>query len=432
MSNNNPNNQCDCMILNLWSCVNYGAALTCYGVQCLMESLGQNARIINYIPKIKLAYKGSFAEEFAKKYLNLTEPIKNYHDFISLNNECEIFITGSDQVWNPEITRVHSSGVHENIYLLDFVKNKNKKIACAASFGLDDLFNTTLQNRAYSEIFDFYIHQFDAVSVREDDGVKILKNDFNMNSTQILDGAFYIPAKKLEEMTKNYIKRENYIGCFTLPYFQSQKWYGEILDKISKKLDIPVKNYNFNSTKSVEEWLGFIKNADFIVTDSYHAVVFSIIFNVPFIQIANAKTQSRFTSLFRLLNIENNSIQENQTSNFNINAVVRNFDWNNINNIISLEINKAQSWMSNAISKQKEKHDTSLDFINYFISKTLIDRNNLHKKIKYLSNKNKIKRKYYKYKILAAITFGQLKEKYIIKKNHYHGIIRYIRQETKV
>ncbi len=432
MSNNNPNNQCDCMILNLWSCVNYGASLTCYGVQCLMESLGLTSKVINYVPKIGLVYKGSFAENFAKKYLNLTAPVQSYNDFLSLNNSCNIFITGSDQVWNPDITRVHSSGVHENIYLLDFVKTKNKKIACAASFGLDDLFNTSIQNKVYIEIFDFYVNQFDAISVREDDGVKILEDTFGIESTQLVDGAFHIPKEKLEEMTKNYIKTEKYIGCFTLPYFQSKKWYKDAVEKISQKLNLPVKNYNFAQTKSVEEWLGFIKNADFVVTDSYHAVVFSIIFNIPFVQIVNAKTQSRFMSLFRLLNIENNSIQEQQVSNFDINTVVRKFDWDNINNIISYEINKAKSWMSEVINRQKEAKTQDLDFINYFVSKTLIDRNNLHKKIKYLSNKNKIKRKYYKYKILSAITFGQLRAKYTIKKNHYHNIVRYIRQETKV
>ena len=426
------NNQCDCMILNLWSCVNYGAALTCYGVQCLAESLGLSSKVIHYVPKIALVYKGSFAEKFAKKYLNLTAPVQNYNDFLLLNNNCNIFITGSDQVWNPGIMRTHHSNVSENIYLLDFVKKENKKISYAPSFGVTDFYNNFKLNKEYKEIFQYYINQFDSISVREDDGVKILKDTFNIDSIQLLDGAFHIPKDKLDEMTKNYTKTEKYIGCFTLPYFQSQKWYGKILDKISKKLNVPVKNYNFNSTKSVEEWLGFIKNADFIVTDSYHAVVFSIIFNVPFIQIANAKTQSRFMSLFRLLNIENNSIQENQTSNLNINAVVKNFDWNNINNIISYEINKAKSWMSEVINRQKEAKTQDLDFINYFVSKTLIDRNNLHKKIKYLSNQNKIKRKYYKYKILSAITFGQLRAKYTIKKNHYHNIVRYIRQETKV
>ena len=135
------NNQCDCMILNLWSCVNYGAALTCYGVQCLAESLGLSSKVIHYVPKIALVYKGSFAEKFAKKYLNLTTPVQNYNDFLLLNNNCNIFITGSDQVWNPGIMRTHHSNVSENIYLLDFVKKENKKISYAPSFGVTDFYN---------------------------------------------------------------------------------------------------------------------------------------------------------------------------------------------------------------------------------------------------------------------------------------------------
>ena len=57
------------MILNLWPCVNYGASLTCYGVQCLLERLGYFPKVINYVPKIRLKYEGSFAENFAKKQL---------------------------------------------------------------------------------------------------------------------------------------------------------------------------------------------------------------------------------------------------------------------------------------------------------------------------------------------------------------------------
>ena len=59
--------KCDCMILNLWSTVNYGAMMTCLGVQFLCEKLGQNAKVINYIPSIHLKYENSFAEKFAKK-----------------------------------------------------------------------------------------------------------------------------------------------------------------------------------------------------------------------------------------------------------------------------------------------------------------------------------------------------------------------------
>lgn len=432
MSNNNPNNQCDCMILNLWSCVNYGAALTCYGVQCLAESLGLSSKVIHYVPKIALVYKGSFAEKFAKKYLNLTTPVQNYNDFLLLNNNCNIFITGSDQVWNPGIMRTHHSNVSENIYLLDFVKKENKKISYAPSFGVTDFYNNFKLNKEYKEIFQYYINQFDSISVREDDGVKILKDTFNIDSIQLLDGAFHIPKDKLDEMTKNYTKTEKYIGCFTLPYFQSQKWYGKILDKISKKLNVPVKNYNFNSTKSVEEWLGFIKNADFIVTDSYHAVVFSIIFNVPFIQIANAKTQSRFMSLFRLLNIDDNSINEKNAPNLDIENIIKDYDWDSINQTVSLEIKKAADWLKTAINRQKEDKVQDMDFLNYFVSKTLFDKENLEKKIKYLYCKDKITRRYYRYKILSKITFGKIKKKYKARKNYYHKLVRFIREETKL
>ena len=77
----------DCMILNFWSAVNYGAILTCYGVQCLCEKLGYESKVINLIGNpegINCKFEESFAYEFAKKYLKLTQRVKTYDDFFKL------------------------------------------------------------------------------------------------------------------------------------------------------------------------------------------------------------------------------------------------------------------------------------------------------------------------------------------------------------
>ena len=130
-------NFCDCMVLNLWPAVNYGAMLTCFGLQCLLEDMGLNVRIINYIFDIKQNknYSKSFAKPFADKYLKLTKPIKTHDDFCALNDICSTFIVGSDQVWRRRIMNSHHSGTTSTTYLLDFVKSGNKKLSYAGSFG---------------------------------------------------------------------------------------------------------------------------------------------------------------------------------------------------------------------------------------------------------------------------------------------------------
>ncbi|MCM1338116.1 MAG: polysaccharide pyruvyl transferase family protein [Muribaculaceae bacterium] len=413
----------NCLILNLWSCTNYGASLTSWGVQCLVEKLGYNAQVINYKPKIGLPHYGTFAETFAQKYLNLTEPVNNYNDFIALNNIADNFIVGSDQVWNPGIMNTHHSGVSENIYLLDFVQNGKKKLSYSASFGKAKFLNPTAKND-YKETFKYFINQFDDISVREDDGQVILEQLFGVKSTQLIDGAFNIPKEKLEEMTKNFTSDGKYIGCYALPYFSKQKWYEDILSKISEKTGLPIKKLEFNTDVQVEEWLAFIKNAEFMITDSYHALVFSIIFNTPFLQVKNAQTQSRFESLFRLFETENNSIGQNDS--YDLDKILAPVDWDKINTIIDRETTRAQLWMKNAIENSKNPNSYCA-YINYFISKSSMQDAVLKRKLHLLANKGKFQRKYYLYKVLSSIAFGGLRKKFKQKRKKYKALVKEIR-----
>ncbi len=132
------NNQCDVMILNFWSVGNYGAFLTCWGVQALAESLGLNVKVIKYIPSTKKTmYETSFPKTAGEKYLNLTEEVNDYTDFINLNNSCKIFISGSDQIFNYGIDKSLTPDLTPFIFLLDFVKSSAKKLTYAGSFGYE-------------------------------------------------------------------------------------------------------------------------------------------------------------------------------------------------------------------------------------------------------------------------------------------------------
>ena len=116
------NDNCDCMIINLWSACNYGASLTCLGVTQLLEKLKFKVKVINYVPELHRGYETSFSKSFAEKYLDLTKPIKSYDDFLQLNTKSKIFIAGSDQIFNTFVMNTHNSDVTPYIYLLDFVK----------------------------------------------------------------------------------------------------------------------------------------------------------------------------------------------------------------------------------------------------------------------------------------------------------------------
>lgn len=357
-------NNCDCMVVNLWFAVNYGAILTCYGVKCLLEKLGYKTKVVNFIdPAKRNWFKDSFAVNFSKKYLNLTTFCETYEQLHKLNDYCNTFVAGSDQIWSCKISKSHSFGLSPFYYFLNFPKANAKRISYAASFGhvgFEGVEQSHLNN------MKFFLKHFDNISVREETACKMLKDNFNVNSEQLIDGAFHIPKEKLEEFTKEYDDefKKDYILAFCLPYYEKLDKYENDLNEISKKINIPIKKLYFDKKIPVQKWLSYIKNAKFVISDSFHAIVFSIIFNVPFVQISNAQnTQSRFEGLFKTLEIKNFSTDD--LSKIDLNEIIQSFDWNLINLKLESEILRAQEWLANAMKKEKNAKITKNDII-YF------------------------------------------------------------------
>ena len=419
---------CDCMIINFWSAINYGAILTCFGVQCLAEKLGKNAKVINYVGYPKSVnckdYKKSFSYNFAKKYLNLTNEVKTYDDFYKLNKNCETFIAGSDQVWRNSCSKpLLKNDLSWTIFFLDFVRSNKRKLSYSASLGTNEVSGSPTD----IEKMNFYLSQFDDISVREDRGVELLKENFNINSTQVLDGIFHIPLGLLEKMAEEYSSNEEYIGVFTLPYFKTQTWYKEVLDKISDKLNLTIKEFDWDYTTPVEKWLSFIKHSKFMITDSYHGTLFSIIFNRPFIQIKNApKVQSRFDTIFNIFNIQKKTVSKFDIE-INYDELLKPLDWEFINNKIEEEKLKAENWMKQAFEKSIENKPVYPNFLeNKIFEKKEQDIDN--ETLALLLNKNKIYCNYLRCKILANLTFGKKREHYKKKKKELKAQVKKIRE----
>lgn len=412
--------KCDCMIVNLWYSSNYGASLTCFGVQCLIEQLGLNAKIINYVsPEHLERYKDGFAEKFAAKYLNLTTPCSNYNDLINLNRYCSTFITGSDQVFGNFVMNTHSKNVSRGLYLLSFAGDDAKKISYAASFGEYGYSNNT------KVWFNSHIKQFDAVSAREDVGVKLLKDEYNVSAEQLIDGAFFIPKEKLEEMTRPYVSDEKYIAYYCLPYYLKRDWHRKFVKQISEKMGLPVKELVFDKNVTVEQWLAHIKNAEFVISDSFHANVFAIIFNKRFCQIKNG-TQARFESLFRLLDIENNSISQ-YDSELDFDKIFVKRDWERINKKIESEVKRAHDWMKKVLDAPT-KSKNGFQMINALYAEYHIDKENLDEKLFVITNKDKIYRRYLRYKILSKIMSGKKRAYYTEKRDKFKKYVKILRE----
>lgn len=225
-----------------------------------------------------------------KKFLidfQTTSKISYKKDTIgNASNQYDYIITGSDQVWHPGITKGDLS------YLLDFVNNNNKKISYAPSFGLNNLPEPL--HASYAN----YIKQINCLSVRETQGNEIIKKLTGRNAEIVLDPTFLLSKEEWATISflppalkgKKYILLFNILGdtiTTNTVCEQLKKHTGLDIIRIGFISDKLNSNYKVFSTVGPNEFVGLIKNASYIITNSFHGTAFSIIFEKQFFTLLN-------------------------------------------------------------------------------------------------------------------------------------------------
>jgi hypothetical protein len=210
-------------------------------------------------------------------------------------------IVGSDQCWRP----MYSPNI--DAYYLDFLEdNKDiKKIAYAASFGTNEWEYTQEQTMRCKEL----IQQFDLVTVRESAAVNLVTEKLNKDAEFVLDPTLLLRKEDYMELFdgKNL---PNNSGIYTY-ILDNKDWKNQVVETVKDTLGLPQfsnqqNEQNLNSQKipSIESWIKGFSDADFVITDSFHGTVFSIIFDKPFISLVNVdRGASRFESILGELNL---------------------------------------------------------------------------------------------------------------------------------
>ena len=336
-------------ILTLPPHANYGGILQAYAMQTVLERMGHDVVVFNKpIKKHVLPFPMSFFHyivRFIKKYVFKKPNIyvfkeqkiykyqkantlytdafvnKHLHNKVvdtlgDIKNEYDAIIVGSDQVWR----KIYFNGSWEKSNPADaylaFTNDWNiNRIAYAASFGVDflELDDTEIQTCKEA------IQKFKAVSVREKTGVDICKKHFNVDAkwvadpTLLLDVSYYLTLAK----DSNSLFTGKYILKYALD--ESEEIYG-LAHKLEEQKEIPMKELKTHEKDSlseisnctrrpVEEWLYAFAHADYILTDSFHGTVFSILFHKQFTVIANKERGvTRFTSLLSMFGLEDRLI----------------------------------------------------------------------------------------------------------------------------
>ncbi len=218
--------------------------------------------------------------------------------------EYDAFVVGSDQVWRKRYTE--RWGVTH--FFLDFAQTGAKKIAYAASFGLPEMEYNEQELKLLGELYK----QFDAVSVREESGLDILKRHgwTKPQAELVLDPTMLLPKEHYLELIKNGNTHPSKGNMFCYVLDRNEE-HVELVRKIAsvRKLAPFYASIDGDVRMSVEQWLRSFADAEYVVTNSYHGLVFSLIFNKPFYLVENKERgNARFASMMKLFGIvsENN------------------------------------------------------------------------------------------------------------------------------
>ena len=362
-------------IITFQNAYNYGGSLQCYALQKKIKELGyDDVEVVNYknkyiddvykivqIPRKKKLYllrllksfircipyaKGTYErnkkfKSFINENIPLTE-METRDDIISKEySNKDVFIVGSDQVWNTEITNGY-----DLIYTLDF-NDSIKKISYAASFGFDNI------EEKYIDGFKKSLSKFNHISVREETGKNIINSILTNPVAVVLDPTLLLERNEWSNLVQFMPKeKEKYIFV----YMMTEEAV-KIANYISKKTGLKIiymtsKNEYNNPLRSAYndgpyEFIKLIEGAEYVVTTSFHGMVFSIIFERKFWIIPPLKISSRITDLLskvKLLNRVVNNLEEIKEKD-----IEKSIDYKSVKEIIFNEQVNSLKWIKNAI-----------------------------------------------------------------------------------
>lgn len=344
---------------------NYGAVLQTFALNHYLRASGYDARVIDYTSKShggisdkyknnpfakiirsillipdKLKGKNNFGK-FLNNFVKLTEkPYFSYQELLNDPPVADVYITGSDQVWNCEIPTGN-----DDAYFLSFALPNSKKISYAASMALETL--SEEQKKRYFKL----LKDFHSISVRETSSINILKSIGLNGVTSVLDPVFLLDKQEWADLAETTNYKERYVLVYG---FNRQKNVFDFAKKIAKQKKMKVYSVNtrwldiLNCTDryfwsvSPNEFISLIKNAEIVITNSFHGISFSIIFEKEFYAFTKGKTgNSRMKDLLKSLNLDS------RLTEYGFNSLMEPIDYKAVETILSKQKDQAKEFIKN-------------------------------------------------------------------------------------
>lgn len=380
-------------VLTLPLHTNYGGNLQAYALVTVLKNMGHDAWLIKWEKDRTPLWKAplTIAKRLAQKYISGKKGIeigsgifdRRRRDAIEIHAKrfinrrilpqttgfrstralahrvgsyrFDTIVVGSDQVWRP------ASNVED--YFLGFLDESSgttRRVAYAASFGTDQWNFSPSQHQLCAH----HLKKFDAISVREDSGVSLCRQHFDVHAEHVIDPTMLLSRSHYVDLACNEYSKQ--------PCSGGKGLFVYILDTNSDKtsavnhiesslglchfaVEIATKDsytpFDVIAVPPVEDWLRGFEEADFVFTDSFHGCVFSIIFNKPFIAYGNkSRGLSRFESLLRMFHLEDRLVESSAT--INSSTLRRPIDWAAVNALLAARQVEATAFLMAAITGQ--------------------------------------------------------------------------------
>lgn len=368
-----------------WFSGNYGSIMQAFALQNKIIELGYNNHIINYVPdKIeKLAFfcnssarfvtlnnkiesrkiqskflsakeikeKNDKFNKFYEESFILTKQISRQKDMDSLNDEYNTFLCGSDQIWNPNYFK--------ECNFLNFVSDSAKRIAYAPSVG-----TTQLTEKERNRIKP-YLKHFDRISVREESSKKLIQDIVDEPVQVVCDPVFLLSKEMWIKKMQLTEANEKYILCY---FLGDNPQYKKVVEYLKETLKINVKiiptntfgyemGFDIEKTVGPKDWINLLYGAEFVLTDSFHATAFSVIFNKDFYvlkRFADTSSKSQNSRIYHLLDMTGLRSRIWEDDNYSNIGCIQKELWEKVNQRVSEQRNLSSAWLEKSLSDKTD------------------------------------------------------------------------------
>lgn len=361
-------------IITLHRITNFGSMLQTYATQTAVEKLGHQVEVIDFVPDGITFKRGCWPKndvpvwkklvkliplfgvnviqyyilgKFISKYIHTSKKRYGcYQDILDDVPKADAYLSGSDQVWN---TQNNNPKDDLKAYYLGFAPKGKRRVAYAGSFGKNNF------TEEESAVIREYIAKYDHVSVREDDGLKILEQHGVNNGVHVVDPTLLLNAEEWRAFANKKVPRPGYIFVYNLNRNQLLK---DIAIAIAKKKNLRIINFadTFDFIKGAEnrmfnsalDFINHIANADLVLTDSFHGTAFSVNFSRQFIVTKAPRYNSRLESILRQIGLMDSRMIDSLEEG--LKASEKLIDYTEVNTVMDAARKQSYEYLKQALS----------------------------------------------------------------------------------